>query len=125
MRKLDFIFFSFILISTFITMLLFVLFGQMTVRRLRKNPETKHDLGVELVSGWDIINVAQALFIPRSIIKKFKGSKLSLLYADADLLYKHTNKYDRFLGRLFYGMLMISGLSGALLGLLNVFGVLG
>ena len=105
-------------------MLLFVLFGQMTVRKLRKNPDTKHDLGAEFVSGWDIINVAQALSIPRSLIKKFKVSQLSLLYADADLLYKHTNKYDRFLGRLFYCMLMISGLSGALLGLLNVFGVL-
>jgi len=124
MSKFEFIFFTFILISTFITMLLFVLFGQMTVRKLRKNPDTKHDLGAEFVSGWDIINVAQALSIPRSLIKKFKVSQLSLLYADADLLYKHTNKYDRFLGRLFYCMLMISGLSGALLGLLNVFGVL-
>ncbi len=125
MVTLEFIFFIFILISTFITMFLFVLFGQVTVRRLRKNPDTKHDLGVEFVSGWDIINVAQALSIPRSIIKRFKGSQLSLLYADADLLHKHTNRFDRILGRLFYCMLMISGLSGALLGLLNVFGVVG
>ena len=123
MSRLEFVFLSFIMISTFITMLLFVLFGQVTVRRLRKNPHTKNDLGAEFVSGWDIVNVAQALSIPRSIIGKFKRSQLSLLYANADLLYKHTGPFDRILGRSFYWMLMISGLSGATLGLLNVFGV--
>jgi len=43
---------------TFIAGFLFVLFGQITVRKLRKNPATKNELGVEFLSGWDIINVA-------------------------------------------------------------------
>ena len=47
--------FFFILIS----MVLYVIFGQVTVRKLRKNPETKHELGVEFASGWDIFNDMQ------------------------------------------------------------------
>lgn len=106
-------------------MILFVLFGQVTVRKLRKNPQTKHELGVEFVSGWDIINVAQALAMPKSIIRKFNKSQLSALYADADLLYKHTNKIDRVLGIIFYWLLMLSGLFGIILVLLDAIGFFG
>ena len=45
--------------EVFVVMLLYLLFGQITVRKLRKNPETKQSLGIEFVSGWDILNVAQ------------------------------------------------------------------
>jgi len=63
------------------------------------------------------------LAIPKVIIQKFSKSRLSALYANADLLHKHTNKFDRALGGLFYWLLMFSGLSGALLVLLNALGV--
>ena len=106
-----------------IAAILYVLFGQITVRKLRKNPQTKHELGVEFVSGWDIINVAQALAMPKSIIRKFKKSQLSALYADADLLHKHTNKFDRVLGIIFYWLLMLSGLFGIVLVILDAFSV--
>jgi ABC-type bacteriocin/lantibiotic exporter with double-glycine peptidase domain len=109
--------------ATFVAMILFVLFGQVTVRKLRKNPKTKNELGMEFVSGWDIINVAQALAVPKVIMRKFKNTSLSLLYADVDLLHKHTNAFDRLLGSVFYWLLMISGLSGAFLVLLNALGV--
>lgn len=125
MSTAEFAFLSFIMATTFITMLLFVLFGQVTVRKLRKNPQTRDELGVEFVSGWDIVNVAQALSIPRTITKRFRQTKLSGLYANSDALYRHTRPFDRALARAFYWMLMISGLSGALLGLLNAAGVVG
>lgn len=48
-----------------ITGILYVLFGQVTVRKLRKNTETKDYLGLELSSGWDILNVASAICRPR------------------------------------------------------------
>ena len=108
---------------TFLVIILFVLFGQVTVRKLRKNPKTKDELGMEFVSGWDIINVAQALAMPKFIMRKFKNTSLSILYADTDLLYKHTNAFDRLLGSVFYWLLMISGLSGAFLVLLNALGI--
>ncbi len=108
----------------FIAMVFYVLFGQLTVRKLRKNAETREQLGIEFVSGWDIINVAQALSLPRSWIKKIESSSLSFLYSNAELLYKHTTVLDRVLARIFYTSLMISGLGSAVLLLLNTIGLL-
>ena len=53
--------FAVIFVMGFVACILFVIFGQVTVRKLRKNPETKHELGLEFAGGWDILNVAQAL----------------------------------------------------------------
>ncbi len=108
----------------FVVMVLYVAFGQITVRKLRKNPETKNELGMEFISGWDIINVAQALAMPTFIIRKFRNTKLSFLYANADILIKHTNKFDRILAFLFYWLLMSSGLFMAGWAFLDVTGVL-
>jgi hypothetical protein len=110
------------MLGTFFTCILYVLFGQLTVRKLRKNPATKASLGIELASGWDIINVAQALSIPKSWRRKLENSPLSSIYANSDLLLQHTNKFDRVLGALFYWLMTISGLSGMLLVLLDALG---
>ncbi len=63
---------SMILAVGFVAWILFVIFGQVTVRKLRKKPETRHELGVEFASGWDIFNVAQALTLPKSVMKKIR-----------------------------------------------------
>lgn len=86
----------------FFSLFLFVFFGQVTVRKLRKKTETKDALGLEFASGWDIFNVAQALSLPRSWARKLE--KKGQFYGDgvvarSDLLYEHTNKFDRFLAR--------------------------
>jgi|SRR5690554_53880 len=107
----------------FIACILYVLFGQTTVRKLRKNPETKGALGLEYVSGWDIVNVAQALALPKSWSEKLEHGKLSFLYANVSVIHSHTTKIDRFLGALFYWLLMVSGLSLALLALLDALGI--
>ncbi|WDE01892.1 hypothetical protein SG35_015490 [Thalassomonas actiniarum] len=101
--------FSFGLAGCFISMILYIIFGQVTVKRLRKNSETKNILGVEYASGWDIINVAQALSIPRSWRRKLETSSLSSLYANSEILYKHTTKIDRVLAAIFYWLLTLSG----------------
>ncbi|MFT7680915.1 MAG: hypothetical protein ACI935_000348 [Moritella dasanensis] len=110
-------------IFTFIACILYVIFGQVTVRKLRKNPETKDKLGVEFVSGWDIIKVAQALSLPRFMTDKFKQSPLSGLFADADVLFEHTTRFDKILARVFYWLYATSGLSMILLMLLDVIGL--
>ena len=69
-----------LLATTFIAWILFVIFGQITVRKLRKNPETKHELGIEFVSGWDIFNVAQALSLPAALEKRLKNKKKSSIF---------------------------------------------
>lgn len=90
-----------------IALVLFMLFGQITVRRLRKNSE-KNGLGVEFASGWDILNVAQALALPRYITQKLAKSPISGLYAERDLLEKQTSVFDRGLARIFWYTYAIS-----------------
>ncbi len=104
-------------------LVLYVLFGQITVRKLRKNPKTKTALGTEFASGWDIINVAQALAIPKSWARKLKSSPLSALYADVDVLYEYTSKFDKILAFIFYWLFISSAGLGVLLVLLNSFGL--
>lgn len=103
--------------------ILYVLFGQITVRKLRKNPKTKDALGIEYASGWDIVNVSSALAMPRSWSRKLEKSPLSYLYANSDLLFENTTKFDQLLGAIFYWLLMFTGLSGPIFVLLNSFGL--
>ncbi len=103
---------------------LYVIFGQITVRKLRKNPETKQELGIEFVGGWDIFNVATVLALPKSYAQKMrKRHGTGLLHANVDLLYKHTTVLDRFLARLFYWSWMLSAFALIMLMILNWFGV--
>lgn len=114
---------GFVAIFVFIACILYVVFGQVTVRKLRKNSKTKDALGLECVSGWDIINVAQVFAFPRSWVSKVENSKFSFMYANATVLYENTTKFDQVLGCVFYWLLTISGLSVALLALLDFLGV--
>jgi len=104
--------------TIFIAAILYISLGQITVRKLRKNPETKNELGAEFASGWDIVNVAQALTFP-FLIRKFNKTRLAFLYADPDLLIKHTNKLDRVLSISFYGMLIVVGVLSIVLALVE------
>ena len=90
----------------FAACILFVIFGQVTVRKLRKNPETKQALGIEFTSGWDILNVAQALSLPAVLEKRLKNRAF---HANADLLYKHTTVFDRVLAHMFFWLWMSAG----------------
>ncbi len=92
----------------FISWFLFVIFGQVTVRKLRKNPTTRQALGIELASGWDIFNVAQALTLPKAVAQKIRRNSLGS-EADPDVLYKHTTLFDRVLARVFYILFAFSG----------------
>src|SRR5690554_7670856 len=66
---------AFVFIFMLIACVLYVVFGQVTVRKLRKNSKTRDELGLQLVSGWDIINVAQALSFPESWSKKLRSEE--------------------------------------------------
>jgi ABC-type multidrug transport system fused ATPase/permease subunit len=108
----------------FMALILFVVFGQVTVRKLRRNSETKDHLGVEFASGWDILNVAQALSLPRSWNKRMENSSLSFLRANPEKLVKHTTKFDRILAKLLYFVSLTSVLMLITLALLNTVGVI-
>ena len=114
---------AFVSFFMFLALILYVVFGQITVRKLRKNPETRDALGIEFAGGWDIINVAQALSIPRSWSRKLQGSPLSALYANADILYENTTRFDRLLAAIFYWLFTATGLAMIVLIVLNSFGI--
>ena len=117
--------FAYCALGTFITMILFVLFGQITVRKLRKNPNTKDALGGEFIGGWDILNVATALSLPRFVMQKMENSQISYMYANSAVLIENTNKFDRALACVFYWSFMLTGLSLLLFVPLDLFGVFG
>lgn len=114
---------SILILAALLVGILYVAFGQLTVKKLRKNPATKDILGFEYMSGWDILNVAQAFAFPKSWSQKLESSPLSFFHAKASELHKYTNKFDRLLGFLLYWLLTASGLSCVLLVALNSVGV--
>ena len=116
----DFGFMAFLLM--FAAMILYVVLGLVTVRRLRKNPEVKHLLGVSLIGGWDILNVAGALSRPKWFSEMMRSSPLGFMAADERVLYKHTNVVERILARLFFWSWLISGSSFIVLGMLDTLG---
>jgi hypothetical protein len=105
-----------------IALILLVVFGQVTVRKLRKNPETKDELGVQVVCGMDILNVAMALTLPKKEAKSLNKSVFNFLHPDPDLLYKHTTRFDKILARVFFIPFMFAGFFLLVLCLMGYFG---
>ncbi len=102
------IIFAVIFIAVFIAWILFVIFSQVTVRKPRKNPETKHELGIEFAGGQDIFNVAQALAFPKTIAQKIRRNSMAF-ETDPDALHQYTTVFDRVLARVFYIPFSFSG----------------
>jgi hypothetical protein len=94
-----------------------------TVRKLRKNPATKSELGIEFISGWDIFHVVNALALPRWITRKVRQSRLAAFFADADILEKHVTQFDVALAKLFLGLLLSWTSAIVILMLLAKYGV--
>jgi hypothetical protein len=84
--------------------IIYIIFGQVLVRKLRKNKITKNSLGLEFVSGWDIFNVAFSLSYPVWMREVAKKSPLSFLEADYDAIYPYTKRFDRVLAKIIYCM---------------------
>ena len=108
---------------TLIVMMLFLFFSQFTVRKLKKNLQTKDELGFEYISGWNIINAAQALAMPNALVKKLNKTPLASLFADSELLNRNTTKFDKVLAIIFYWLFIFSGIFAAILVILNSIGV--
>jgi len=115
--------FGIIFLIMFLDMFLLLAFASITVRKLKKNPATKDFLGFEIYSGFNIFGIAQALSWPRTITKKTDSSKFSFIVANAELLHKHTNKFDKILARSFYWPMIFSVISLLLFGALSELGV--
>lgn len=109
----------------FVACIIFVIFGQVTVRKLRKLPDVKNELGFEFVSGWDIINVAHTLSMPLWLSDKLQEGPLAFLEANSRAIRKHTSKLDIFLARSFCLFLYTSQVILLPLAILDGLGYLG
>lgn len=114
---------AFSFVGVFFAWILFLIFGQVTVRKLRKNPKVKGKLGFEFVSGYDTFNVASALTAPKWFRDKFSKSPLSFLAADYQALYQYTTLFDRILARIFWILFITSASLMILIVVLNQFGL--
>lgn len=103
--------------------IIFLVFAQVSVRRLEKHPETKDALGMELVSGWRIFNIAEALVLPMSFFKRIEGGPLFFMYADAKVLRRHSRLIDRILAHLLFWPFVTGSFSAVLLVILDAFQV--
>jgi hypothetical protein len=99
--------FGIIMTTLFLELILFVFFGEKTVRKLRKNPATKNALGIEFVSGLDIANVMFAFLVPRNLARK-AVKRRPWLVPDADLLEQYTTRFDRILARIIAASMLVS-----------------
>ena len=107
-------------IAIFQTMIFWIAFGQFTVRRLRKNPKTKECLGIEFVSGMNIMGIAQMLSLPRSWVKALGKKPNSFLIANSEALYSNTTITDRVLARIFYYPSTLTALLVAILIVMDI-----
>lgn len=82
--------------------IVFVVFGQVAVWRLRRDPATRHRLGMEFYPGWDIMNVPAALAWPQRTARWFDRRPLALRRADSQALHQHTSTLDRLLASICY-----------------------
>jgi len=103
--------------------ILYLIFAQVTVRKLEKIQVTREQMGFEPISGWRIFNVAQALSFPKTFFHRVQRSPLSFLHANAELIYANTNRLDRVLARLFYWTSVGSTMVLILLWLTDLFGL--
>ena len=94
--------------SLVLWIILFAVFGAVTVRRLRKDPEVREKMGHELLPCWGIVNVAVALSWPRRIMRWLDSRAVLGLHAHSETMYRHTSGLDRFLARAFYWTLIFS-----------------
>jgi small-conductance mechanosensitive channel len=108
----------------FLGVILFLVFAQVTVRKLEKNPATKHELGVEFMSGQRIYHVAFALVLPLWYFRKARQNPMSIINANAELVRQYTNRFDKFLAYVFFWVSAISALGTIICAILTSLGVI-
>ena len=104
MRPLDFELFSALGIMATLAWITVasVLLWLVTVRRLRRDPRTRHSLGLDIFPGWQTMKVASALSWPRAMGRRFDSRPLAALRAHSQTLYANTSRLDRCLARACY-----------------------
>ncbi|ARU55370.1 hypothetical protein OLMES_1291 [Oleiphilus messinensis] len=103
----DFALIIFLLLMLFAIEIL--IFAQVTIRKLERSSELKEQFGLELISGWRILNVAQALAMPAFLFNVIKSGPLGPMFANAKLLKANTTSIDKCLAHLLFWTMYTCG----------------
>jgi len=98
--------------SLIIAWILFCIINIKTVRRLRKNPITKDELGFHLWWGWYALNIAEAIFFSKEWMAKRKKRSHGYLFANKDLVEQYTTPFEKIICKLMvsFGLFFLVGI---------------
>ena len=82
--------------------ILFLIFSQFTVRKLKRNPETQNELGANFISIWHNFNIIYALVLPIRFLRLIGNGPIGGIYANADLIRQHTGVIDKVFAYLIF-----------------------
>ncbi len=110
------------LVSGWITFILFFVINIKTVRRLKKNPVTKGELGFHFFWGWYAITVSQALTFSKEWTTKRKKRSHGYMFANYNLMYQYTTPFEKILSKIFILLGLLSATSIFTFGVLHLIG---
>jgi len=84
-----------LIFSATIGWILFFIINIKTVRRLRKNPITRDELGFHLFWGWYAITISQALFFSKEWTTKRRNRPNGYMFANKDLVEQYTTPFEK------------------------------
>ncbi|MCF6325448.1 MAG: hypothetical protein L3J89_14215 [Gammaproteobacteria bacterium] len=86
--------------------ILFFIINIKTVRRLRKNPITRDELGFHLVWGWYAITISLVLFVPNERMAKRRSYSDGFLFANQDLVAQYTTPFEKVICKLMASLVL-------------------
>ncbi len=86
-----------VMFSVLMGWVLFFIINIKTVRRLRKNPITKDELGFHLFWGWYALNLSVALFASKKWMIKRRSHSDGYLFANPDLMRQYTTLFEKII----------------------------
>ncbi len=100
-----------VVLSLILTVIFFIIVNLKIVRKLKKNPTTKNELGLSLVWGWGALTVSQALFFSKKRMTEMRSRSHGYMFANYELVHQHTSKLDKILAGIFTFFYLLSAIS--------------
>ncbi len=102
--------------------ILFFIINLKIVRRLRKNPITKDELGFHLFWGWYALNISEALFFSKKWMTKRRSRPHGYMFANFNLVHQYTTPFEKVICKLFVILGLLSIVSLLIIGFLDQIG---
>ncbi len=114
--------YSVIFSSMIVSWILFFIINIKTVRRLRKNPITKNELGFHLFWGWYALNISETLLFSKEWTIRRRNSSNGYMFANYDLVHQYTTPFEKVICKLCIILSLFSVLGLLTIEILSYFG---